>query len=34
MFTYGELAEKYNIQAIWLDKNDKITKTDGVKSAK
>ena len=29
-----KLAEKYNIQAIWLDKNDKITKTDGVKSAK
>ena len=29
-----EIAEKYNIQAIWLDKNDKITKTDGVKSAK
>ena len=29
-----KLAEKYNIQAIWLDKNDKITKTNGVKSAK
>ena len=32
--TGRKLAEKYNIQAIWLDKNDKITKTDGVKSAK
>ena len=29
-----KLAEKYNIQVIWLDKNNKITKTDGVKSAK
>lgn len=29
-----KLAEKYNVQAIWLDKNDNITKTDGVKSAK
>ena len=32
--TGRKLAEKYNIQAIWFDKNDKITKTDGVKSAK
>lgn len=29
-----KLAEKYNVQAIWLDKNNKIKKTDGVKSAK
>lgn len=29
-----KLAEKYNVQVIWLDKKDKITKTDGVKSAK
>lgn len=32
--TGRKLAKKYNVQAIWLDNNDKITKTDGVNSAK